>query len=148
LYDISKLKTMPDEDIRKYCQDLQIILTDGENKDIDAIDLFEELLILREMVDNNMTALQTLTLVKKSLGSFSNVEVALRILLTIPIASAGAERSFSKLKLIKNFLRNSLPQLKLTGLALIAIESEIGDSLSLDNILDTSAAQKARKKMF
>lgn len=148
LYDVSKLKTMSDKEIRKHCQDLQIILTDGEDKDIDAIDLFEELLILREMVDNNMTALQILTLVKKSLGSFSNVEVALRILLTIPIASAGAERSFSKLKLIKNFLRNSLSQFKLAGLALIAIESEIGDSLSLENILDTFAAQKARKKMF
>ncbi|CAI6356928.1 unnamed protein product [Macrosiphum euphorbiae] len=139
---------MPDEEIRKHRQDLQIILTDGEDKDIDAIDLFEELLILREMVDNNMTAIQTLTLVKKSLGSFSNVEVALRILLTIPIASAGAERSFSKLKLIKHFLRNSLSQFKLAGLALIDIESEIGDSLSLENILDTFAAQKARKKMF
>ncbi|KAL4152830.1 hypothetical protein QTP88_000663 [Uroleucon formosanum] len=148
LYDVSKLKTMSDKEIRKHCQDLQIILTDGEDKDIDAIDLFEELLILREMVDNNMTALQILTLVKKSLGSFSNVEVALRILLTIPIASAGAERSFSKLKLIKNFLRNSLSQFKLAGLALIAIKSEIGDSLSLENILDTFAAQKARKKMF
>ncbi|KAF0748928.1 zinc finger MYM-type protein 1-like [Aphis craccivora] len=149
LYDISKLKTMPDDlQIRKHCQDLHIILTDGEDKDIDAVDLFEELLILREMVDNNMTALQTLKLVKHSLGSFSNVEVALRILLTIPIASAGAERSFSKLKLIKNFLRNSLSQFKLAGLALIAIESEIGDSLSLENILDTFAAQKARKKMF
>lgn len=91
---------MPDEEIRKYCQDFQIILTDGEDKDLDAINLFEELLILREIVDNNMTASQTLTLVKKSLGSFSNVEVALRILLTIPIASARVERSFSKLKLV------------------------------------------------
>lgn len=61
LYNISKLKTMPNENIRKHCQDLQIILTDSEDKDIDAIDLFEELIILREMVDENMTALQILT---------------------------------------------------------------------------------------
>jgi hypothetical protein len=67
-------------------------------KDINAIGLFEELLIIREIIDNNKTDLQTLTLVKKSLGEFSNVDVALRILLTIPIASAGAERSFPKLK--------------------------------------------------
>ncbi|KAE9522762.1 hypothetical protein AGLY_016871 [Aphis glycines] len=140
------LKTMPDDEIRKHCQDLQIILTDGEDKDIDAIDLFEELLILQVMVDNNMTAVQTLKLVKNSLGSFLYVEVALEILLTILIALTGAERSFSKLKLIKNFLRNSLSEFKLAGLALIAIESEIGDILSLENILDTFAAQKARKK--
>lgn len=100
------------------------------------------------MVDNNMTALQTLKLVKRSLGSFSNVEVALRILLTISVASARAERNFSKLKLIKNILRNNLSQLKLAGLALIAIESEIADSLSLENVLDTFTARKARKKIF
>lgn len=54
-YDVNKLKTMHDEEIRKHCPDLQIFLTDGGDKDIDAIDLFEKLLILREMVDNNMT---------------------------------------------------------------------------------------------
>lgn len=148
LYDMSKLKTMADTEILKHCQDLQTVLTDGEDKDIDAIDLLEEILVLREMVDDNMTTLDTLKLVKKSLGSFSNVEVALRILLTIPVASAGAERSFSKLKIIKNYLRNSLSQIKLSGLALIAIENEIVDSLNLENIVDTFAAKKARKKIF
>jgi len=37
-----------------------------------------------------------------------------------------------------------LSQFKLAGLALIAIESEIGDRLSLENIRDNFAAQKAR----
>jgi len=45
---------MPNEEIRKNCHNLQIILTDDKDKDIDAIDLFEEFLILREMVDNSM----------------------------------------------------------------------------------------------
>ena len=36
---------------------------------------------------------------------FPNVCVALRIFLTIPATVASAERSFSKLKLIKNYLR-------------------------------------------
>ncbi|KAF0705824.1 zinc finger MYM-type protein 1-like, partial [Aphis craccivora] len=56
--------------------------------------------------------------------------------------------SFSKLKIIKNYLRNSLSQIKLSGLALIAIENEIVDSLNLENIVDTFAAKKARKKIF
>lgn len=72
----------------------------------------------------------------------------MRILLTIPVASAGAERSFSKLKIIKNYLRNSLSQIKLSGLALIAIENEIVDGLNLENIVNTFAAKKARKKIF
>lgn len=84
-YDVSKLKSKPDKEIRKHCQNLQIILIDGKDKDVDAIDLFEEHLILREIVNNNTMALQTLTLVKKLLGSLSNVEVVLRIFLTICI---------------------------------------------------------------
>lgn len=57
---------MPDEKIQKHCQDLQIILKDGEDKDIDAMDLFKVLLIRWEMVDNNTTTSQTLTLVKNN----------------------------------------------------------------------------------
>ena len=37
---------------------------------------------------------------------------------TVPATVATAERSFSKLKLIKNFLRSSMPQERLSGLAL------------------------------
>jgi len=40
--------------LENIANDLQIISTDGDDKDIDAIDLFEEILIHREMVDNNM----------------------------------------------------------------------------------------------
>jgi Trp operon repressor len=78
------------------------------------------------MVEENLTALQTLSLLKKKY-SFPNTEIALRILLTISGTSAGAERSFSKLKIIKNYLRNSLSQYKLTNLVLIAIENDIAD---------------------
>ena len=39
---------------------------------------------------------------------FPNTCVALRILLTIPASVASAERSFSKLKLIKNHLRSTM----------------------------------------
>lgn len=149
LFNIGKLKNMTDDKIRKCCQDFQIALTDGEeNKDIEAIDLFQELLIVREMVDENMTALQTLSLVKKTYGSFPNTEIALRILMTIPVTSAGAERSFSKLKIIKNYLRSSLSQNKLTNLAMIAIENDIADKIDMDDFIETFAAQKARKKIF
>jgi len=39
----------------------------------------------------------------------------------------------------------NLSQIKFTGLTLIAIKSEIGNSLSLKNILDPFEAQKVRK---
>ena len=44
--------------------------------------------------------------------------------MTVPITVATAEKSFSKLKLIKNFLRSSMSQERLSGLALLPIENE------------------------
>lgn len=152
MINFGKLKYMPDYEIRKCCQDFQIVLTDvidgEENKDIEAIDLFQEILIVREIVEENLTALQTLSLLKKTHGSFPNTEIAIRVLLTIPVTSAGAERSFSKLKIIKNYLRNSLSQYKLTNLALIAIENDIADQVNMDDFIDSFAAQKTRKNNF
>lgn len=41
---------------------------------------------------------------------FSNAFVALRVLLTLPVTVASGERSFSKSKLIKNYLRSTMKQ--------------------------------------
>ncbi|GFV92314.1 hypothetical protein TNCV_3949241 [Trichonephila clavipes] len=45
--------------------------------------------------------------------------------LTSAISNASCERSFSKLKLIKNHLRSSMPTLRLINLAILAIEYDI-----------------------
>jgi hypothetical protein len=69
-------------------------------------------------------------------------------MLTIPVTSAGAKRSFSKLNLIKNYLRSNLSQYKLLDLALISIEHNIADSLSYNETIALFASKKARKKKF
>ena len=47
------------------------------------------------------------------------------VLFAIPVTVARAERSFSKLKLIKTYhLRSSISQKRLDGLALLAIDNE------------------------
>jgi hypothetical protein len=45
--------------------------------------------------------------------------------LTIPITVASAERSFSKLKLIKSYLKSTMLQEKLNGLTIVSIEKEM-----------------------
>ncbi|VVC36541.1 Ribonuclease H-like domain,HAT, C-terminal dimerisation domain,Domain of unknown function DUF4371 [Cinara cedri] len=48
--------------------------------------------------------------------SFPNLLTTFYLFLTLPVTVASAERSFSKLKLIKNYLRNTMSQTRLSGL--------------------------------
>jgi hypothetical protein len=64
------------------------------------------------------------------------------------VTSASAERSFSKLKLIKNYLRNSIGQERLSSIALLNIERQQTNDINIQNIIDNFANKKARKKNF
>lgn len=99
------------------------------------------------MIGTN-TASQILSLLKKMMGSFPKTCIALGIMLTIPVTSATAERSFSKLKIIKNYLRNTISQDKISKLALISIENKISESLNYNDIIEIFASQRSRKKTF
>uniref|UniRef100_A0A3B1J2K6 DUF4371 domain-containing protein n=1 Tax=Astyanax mexicanus TaxID=7994 RepID=A0A3B1J2K6_ASTMX len=55
------------------------------------------------------------------LSSVTDVATALKLFLTIPVTVASAERSFSKLKMIKNYLRSTMSQDRLSGLAMLSI---------------------------
>ena len=64
------------------------------------------------------------------------------------ITNCSGERSFSKLKFIKNRLRTSMTQERLCHLTLMSIESDILDELDLSDIIDDFACRKSRKKNF
>ncbi|XP_022001618.1 zinc finger MYM-type protein 1-like [Helianthus annuus] len=71
--------------------------------------------------------------------------IAYRILLTIPVTVASAERSFSKLKLLKSYLRSSMSQERLSGLAMIAIENEVLDDINCEELIHQFAIKNARR---
>jgi hypothetical protein len=79
------------------------------------------------------------------MNSFTNAFVAYRIMLTIPVTVASAERSFSKVKLIKSYLRSTMSQQRLNGLALLAIEKEMLTEIDYNSLINDFASQKARK---
>ena len=56
--------------------------------------------------------------------AFPNLEVLLRIALTIPITSCESERSFSQLKLIKTCRRSNMLSSRLSGLSLMKINRD------------------------
>lgn len=53
----------------------------------------------------------------------------------LPVNMGSEERSFSKLKLIKTFLRSSMGQDHLPGLAIISINQETSKQLSYEDII-------------
>jgi hypothetical protein len=54
--------------------------------------------------------------------------------LTVPVTSASAERSFSKLKLVKTVMRSVMNQERLGELLTLACERDLTDTIDLDEI--------------
>ena len=77
-----------------------------------------------------------------------NISVALRIFLTIPVTVASAERSFSKLKLVKIFPRRTMLQDRMVSLTRLSIESELARKIDFSNVIKIFAHQKAKKAML
>lgn len=79
-------------------------------------------------------------------SSFPDLCTAFMLFLTLPVTVASAERSFSKLKLIKNYLRSTMTQERLSGLSLLSIENERARNLDLNEVIKVFASNKARRK--
>jgi hypothetical protein len=75
----------------------------------------------------------------------THLYTAFLLFLTLPVTVATAERSFSKLKLIKTYLRNTKQQDRLSGLAISSIENAVARELDVSNIIDDFANRTAKK---
>ena len=84
----------------------------------------------------------------KRLESFPNACIAFGILLIILVTVASVKRSFSKLKLIKSYLRLTTSQERLSGLDILSIENEMLAELECKKLISNFASQKARKINF
>ncbi|XP_050519845.1 zinc finger MYM-type protein 1-like [Daktulosphaira vitifoliae] len=80
--------------------------------------------------------------------SFPDLLTAFYLFLTLPVTVASAERTFSKLKLIKNYLRSTMCQTRLSGLAMISIENERAKKLNLSSLVKLFSQDRSRKKSF
>lgn len=81
----------------------------------------------------------------KLVASFPNVNIAFRIYLSIIGTNSEGERSFSKLKLIKNYLRSTMGQVRLSSLALLSIENEVMREMTFEDVILDFANNKSRK---
>ncbi|VYS59088.1 unnamed protein product [Arabidopsis thaliana] len=123
---IERLKVAEDDELRTSCMKLEASLKHDVHSDVDGEDLFMELKLLKDVLPKEIIKpVEVLDFLKRMDGCYPNTWITYRILLTIPVSIASAERTFPKLKLIKNYLRSTVPQERLNGLALISIEQEL-----------------------
>jgi len=78
---------------------------------------------ISELLKPNSTPLEVLQFIVNNNNFVPNLAVALILTMSMPVASG--ERSFSKLKIIKNYLRSSINREKLSDLAIISIEKDV-----------------------
>ncbi len=81
-------------------------------------------------------------------STFPNIEIALRIFLSMMVTNCTGERSFSKLKLIKNNLRSCMLQSRLNSLSLMSIESDVLQEIEFSDVIRDFASSKSRKQCF
>lgn len=78
------------------------------------------------------------------LGTYPAVAVMLQIFATIPVTTATGERSFSALKYIKNYLRSTMGEQRLNGLAHMFINRDI--DIDYDLVIDEFGRHNRRLK--
>jgi len=88
----------------------------------------------------------TLTeMLSKLSSAFVGTLKILTIILTLPVSTAFNERFFSTLKRVKNYLRLTMGDKRLSDLMVIATEKEEADTLDLNEAVDSFAKLKSRK---
>ena len=63
----------------------------------------------------------------------------------IPLSDAEGERSFSKFKIVKNSLRSTMGQDRVTDLLIISIEIDLAEKVSYGGVIDIWVVRKTRK---
>ena len=121
--------------MQKYYLKLESFLKHDVYYNIDGLDLFSKLKVLKEILQiKSYTSIDILNYIKM-LDSFPNTCLAYKILLIIHVRVAFAEKSFSKLKLIKSYLRSTMSQERLSRLAILSIKNEMLEELKYKNLI-------------
>jgi len=145
LFTSHKLCSLDDNSLLSSCTQLETALKSGQHSDIDGNELHVELKFLQEFISNKDMGPHDILKFVKRMGCFPNAHIAYRILLTIPVTVASAERSFSKLKLLKSYMRSTMTQERLNGLATIALENDVLEKIKYEDIIEDFISKNTRR---
>ena len=85
---------------------------------------------------------------KELRNMFANLENLIRLLIILPSSSCEAERSFSCLRRLKNYLRNTMTQKRLNHLAICNVHKEQLDDLNINEIAFKFIDSNERRKQI
>ena len=128
---------------------------DVYSKDIDMERLHLQLQMLPDAIKTSATKIKEVTKINAICsvlndqpgikGLLSEVHKLLRIYYTIPVTTASAERSFSALKRIKTYLRNSMTQQRLNHCMLLHVHLKETDQMDLNDIAKEFVRRNERR---
>ncbi|KAL4152760.1 hypothetical protein QTP88_000593 [Uroleucon formosanum] len=146
----ASLYNMSTIELKKAAMDLAM----KYEKDINCAEFIDEITDFQHVVKSiipdhikSATVIELLQLIQdyNLKESYPNIEIVFRIFLTMPVTAATCERSFSKLKLIKNYLRSTMSQERLSNLSILSIKNEVVGEINFEDVIDEFAAIKSRK---
>ncbi|CAF4501526.1 unnamed protein product, partial [Didymodactylos carnosus] len=153
--DLSKLNVAVDllqEFNRLHRRNQSLVSIDDDAKQIKSIVpgiddedlLFAEVNAAQSKISECENVTQACKLIK-NLNHYPRLQRVYKYLITIPVSIASNERTFSKLKIIKNYLRSTMTNERLFYLMLCAIEKDTLDELNLHQLAKEWAKMKDRR---
>ncbi|XP_051206126.1 uncharacterized protein [Lolium perenne] len=141
------MKSLSDSELEGSCRKFaQTFSLEGGSCDVEVYDLISELKMMRFTLPDGVKSAMEIFEHVREVDCYPNISIAYRIMFTVPVTVASAERSFSKLKLLKNYLRSTMTQQRLNGLATLCIEKKLLDDIDIDPIISEFASRNARRK--
>jgi len=148
LFTSETLQSLDDTSLKSSCDNLGAVLTKDGKSDVDANELYVELKFLQDFIPKeNMGPIEILKFLKRH-DCFPNASIAYRVLLTILVTVASVERSFSKLKLLKSYLRSTMTQQRLNDLATIALESGLLEKIDYEHIIEDFISRNTKRMKY
>jgi len=124
-----------------YKDDLQ---TDDSSVHKAEFDTWKFSVLQMQQNERPSTIDETLKIMQPIKLFYPNIYILFQLYALIPVSVAGAERSFSVLKLIKTKLRNRTGDERLSDLAVISIHKNIAQKLNIESVIDEFAKSKRR----
>ncbi|XP_024994016.1 uncharacterized protein LOC112527546 [Cynara cardunculus var. scolymus] len=145
LFTYYKLRSLDDTCSKSSCTNFENAMKKQDQFDIDGNDLYVELKILQDLFPaQKMRPLDILKYLKH-VECFTNAIIPYRVLLTILVIVTSAERSFSKLKLLKSYMRSTMTQERLNGLLMIALENDFSEKVDYEELIEDFVSKNIKR---